>query len=33
MITLEKPNISHKITYEKMRQEWERDENIFDTSP
>ncbi len=33
MITLEKPNISHKIAYEKMRQEWEQYENIFDTSP
>ncbi len=33
MITLEKPNLSHKIAYEKMRQEWEQYENIFDTSP
>lgn len=33
MISLEKPNISHKIAYENMRHEWEKYENISDTSP
>lgn len=33
MISLEKPNISHKIAYENMRSEWEKYENISDTSP
>lgn len=33
MISLEKPNISHKVAYENMRHEWEKYENISDTSP
>lgn len=33
MISLEKPNIGHKIAYENMRREWEEHEDISDTSP
>lgn len=33
MISLSKPNIGHKIAYENMRHEWEKNEDISDTSP